>query len=123
MNRGISGILTVVLMAILGVVSIPVVNVLDNVEASPTPTPVVVVEPTDTPSPLPTDTPTPTPIPTIEPSITPSPEGSSVTSTSSTSYTHVRTETNGVVHDVTVPGSGSYNYDDGNTSIHINNSN
>lgn len=118
-QAGITPILTIFIIAALGIMSIPAVSIFNNNEASPSPTPV----PTASPTSEPTDTPTPTLVPTASPSPAPTSNtsGSNSVTIHGTSSSHVRTETNGVVHDVTINGNGSYNLDEDGTSIHINN--
>lgn len=109
---GLSPIIVIIAVAIFGFASLPVVASINEVSA-PTPSPTDTATPAESPVPSPTDTPSPNP--------TPTPSPSPVTSNQTGSYTHVYTNTNGVVHDVTVSGNDSYNLDEGGTSIHINN--
>jgi hypothetical protein len=112
LKSGFSQIATILTMTSLGALSVvafqssQVTN--DNIATStPAETPIVLSTEIPEESPAPTSILSPSPVPT--------------TSDESTSYTHVYTNTNGVVHDVTVNGGESYNLDEGGTSIHINN--
>ncbi len=113
MNKGFAPIFIFFAFAISALLAAAALKTLKHTQVSLAPT----TFPTASTPPIPS--PTPTPTASFWP--TSSPELSATPKTQSSSSTHVRTETNGVVHDVTVTGKDSYGYKDANTSISINN--